>query len=272
MNKYLITGHRGFIGSELFSYLQAKGEEVEGIEAEIFEKENWIELLLEELNLIQPSVIFHVGACSNTLEKDSQIMFVRNYEFSKVISNWTYENSKKLIYSSSAANYGDSGRYPSNLYGWSKYAAEDYVVKNGAIALRYFNVFGPGEENKGNMASFLCQAYAKSIKKEKVLLFPKNPTRDFIYIKDVVSANIFASENYEVLDKKFYEVSTGVSSTFEQLLISANIDFGYSSESCIPKGYQFYTCGDKKKWMPNWSPEYSLSKAIKEYLNYLQNN
>jgi ADP-L-glycero-D-manno-heptose 6-epimerase len=272
MKKYLITGHKGFIGGELFSHLQAKGEEVEGIEAKIFESENWSELLLEELNLIQPNVIFHVGACSNTLEKNSQIMFVRNYEFSKIISNWAYENSKKFIYSSSAANYGDTGRYPSNLYGWSKYAAEDYVVMNGGIALRYFNVFGPGEENKGKMASFLYQAYVKSIKEEKVLLFPRNPTRDFIYVKDVVSANIFASENYEVLDKKYYEVSTGVSSTFEEVLISAKINFGYSSESCIPKGYQFYTCGDKKKWMPNWSPEYSLSEAIEEYLNYLQDN
>ena len=54
-----------------------------------------------------------------------------------------------MIYSSSAANYGTNGEFPSNLYGWSKYVGEGYVVANGGIGLRYFNVYGPGEENKG---------------------------------------------------------------------------------------------------------------------------
>mgnify|MGYP003705715535 CR=1 FL=1 len=73
MIKYLITGYKGFIGSKLFSVIEAKGEKVEGIEAEIFDLDNWPELIINSLNVIQPSVIFHVGACSNTLEKDSQI-------------------------------------------------------------------------------------------------------------------------------------------------------------------------------------------------------
>ena len=154
----------------------------------------------------------------------------------------------------------------------SKYVAEDYVISNGGIALRYFNVFGPGEEHKGSMASFLYQALIKLRESQLVKLFPKEPRRDFVYIDDVISANIFAFENFDKLDKNYYEVSTGIASRFERVLEIAHINFEYSSEKEIPEGYQFYTCGNPERWMPGWQPKFSLESGVIDFLSKLSDS
>ena len=261
----LVTGSAGFVGKRLFASLMQQGTEVCGIDDDYFDSQNWKQDLITSLEKINPEVVFHVGACSDTLEQDVQYMMIRNYESTKVITDWCNENNRKMIYSSSAANYGESGLYPSNLYGWSKYVAEDYVIKSGGVALRYFNVYGPGENNKGRMASFLHQAFLKSKAKQEIKLFPKKPVRDFIYIEDVVAANIYASVNYGELKGKYYEVSTGNAHSFEEKLEIFGLDYSYVEESLIPKGYQFYTCGLPEKWMPGWSPKFSLENGVLDY-------
>lgn len=270
MKKALVSGSSGFIGQNLCQALGKSGFETIKLEESYFDDKNWISALLTNLNFSNPDVVFHVGACSNTLERNVQFMMERNYESTKIIADWCGEKKRNLIFSSSAANYGINGKYPSNLYGWSKYVAEDYVCKSGGIALRYFNVYGPGEENKGAMSSFLYQAYVNRNHGEKVLLFPGGPTRDFIYIKDVVGANLYAMENFLDLAGAYYDVATGCSRLFEDVLNLAGIEFAYSDESKIPAGYQFYTCGDTKKWMSGWKPDYSLEEGVADYLTYLR--
>jgi ADP-L-glycero-D-manno-heptose 6-epimerase len=272
LKKIIITGVNGFVGKNLKSTIDLSRTEILGIDDEYFNSANWRNKLLGILNKFKPSVIFHIGACSDTLETNVQYMMERNYESTKVISDWCQSHGSQMIYSSSAANYGNTGEYPSNLYGWSKYVAEDYVVKNGGIALRYFNVYGPGEENKGRMASFLFQSFLNSKNERTNYLFPKTPKRDFVYVKDVVSANIFAHGNYSLFQGSFYEVSTGVATTFEEILDKFGLHYEYSDEAAIPIGYQFYTCGDKAKWMSGWKPEYSIERATKEYKIYLLEN
>jgi ADP-L-glycero-D-manno-heptose 6-epimerase len=197
-------------------------------------------------------------------------MMVRNYESTKVITDWCVLNEKAVIYSSSAANYGEDGKYPSNLYGWSKYTAEDYVIKSGGVALRYFNVYGPGEEMKGNMASFIYQAYLRHKRNEQIYLFPGKPHRDFVHVNDVISANIHASEYYKLVAGKFFEVSTAVASSFEEMLNIFGLEFKYTSDKNIPSGYQFLTCGDRGKWMSGWYPSISLRTGILQYKEYLE--
>jgi ADP-L-glycero-D-manno-heptose 6-epimerase len=218
MTNALVTGSSGFIGKQLVSSLARLGLDVGEIDEGYFSAPDWKAALVNELDLLNPKTVFHVGACSDTLEQDVQFMMIRNYESTKVITDWCALNNRQLIYSSSAANYGEDGKYPSNLYGWSKYTAEDYVVKSGGVALRYFNVYGPGEELKGNMASFLYQAYLKHKRNEQIFLFPRKPLRDFIYIKDIVLANIHALEVYHSLRGKYFEVSTGIANSFEDML------------------------------------------------------
>lgn len=269
MKKVIITGNGGFIGGSLYEELKKIGFETYGIEDNYFQQDNWTENLLGVLNYVQPDMVFHVGACSDTLEKNVDYMMTRNYESTKIIMDWCKEKDVPMIYSSSAANYGINNKYPSNLYGWSKYVGEGYVISNGGIALRYFNVYGPGEENKGKMASVAYQMFIKNNNNEDIFLFPKNPRRDFVYVKDIVDANIYAYNNYENLKGSYYEVGSGEARGFEEVLNNMNIKFQYTSEDVIPEGYQFYTCSDKSKWMNGWESKWNLESGIKDYLEYL---
>jgi len=269
--KILITGDKGFIGSNLSKKFIGFDHTVYQIDIDDFYSNNgqWASGLGYTLDDICPDIIFHVGACSDTLEQDINYMMELNYESTKILTDWSKSNFKKIIYSSSAANYGN-GEYPSNLYGWSKYVAEGYVISNGGIALRYFNVYGPGESHKGRMSSVAFQSYVKNKNGETIKLFPGEPKRDFIYIEDVISANLFALENYDVLKYNWYDVGSESARTFEDVLTNMGIsDWKYHSESAIPNGYQFYT--KSSKWMPGWHPKYNLEEGLKEYIKVLNN-
>jgi len=268
MEKVILTGSKGFIGSNLKVELEKQFEVIE-INEDVFNSSTW-KSDVSNLFWLDIKAVFHVGACSNTLEKDVNYMMLLNYEFSKCLSNLCKSKNVPLIYSSSAANYGVNNEYPSNLYGWSKYIAEEYIINNDGIALRYFNVYGPGEEHKGIMSSVAYQMYMKNLSEEEIKLFPGNPKRDFIYVKDIVSANMFAFENYKDLLGKFYDVGSGVAESFEKILNVLKINFEYTSRNVIPKGYQFYTCSNKLKWMKGWEPKYTLKEGLTEYLEYLK--
>jgi ADP-L-glycero-D-manno-heptose 6-epimerase len=269
MKKVIVTGTRGFIGVSLMNELDKLGYFTYGFDDSYLSENNWTEKLLQILETLNYDAVFHVGACSDTLEQNVEYMMTRNYESTKIIMDWCIKNNKPMIYSSSAANYGVNNLYPANLYGWSKYVAEGYVISNGGIALRYFNVYGPGEENKGKMASVAYQMFQKNKKDEKIFLFPKKPQRDFVYVKDVISANIHALLNYDKLRGSYYEVGSGEARTFEDVLNNMEITFGYTSEDLIPNGYQFYTCSDKLKWMNGWESQWNLEKGILDYKKYL---
>ena len=271
MKKVIVTGTRGFIGLNLMVELNRLGYLTHGFDDSYFLLENWEEELLKTLNSLNYDAVFHVGACSDTLEQDVNYMMLLNYEFTKHLVNLSKQKNIPFIYSSSAANYGINNQHPSNLYGWSKYVAEDYVISNGGVGLRYFNVYGPGEEHKGRMSSVAYQMFIKNKNNESIYLFPKKPKRDFIYIEDVVSANIFALENYDNLNSKYYEVGSGVARTFEDVLNLMEIEYQYSPENSIPIGYQFFTQSNSKKWMPSWSPKFNLELGIENYMKYLKN-
>lgn len=269
MSKVLVTGTLGFIGKNLYKKLTESYSDVIRVEEDLFYTEGWQDKLQEQLKLANPDVVFHVGACSNTLESDTNYMMVRNYESTKILVDWCLAYNKPIVYSSSAASYGEEGQHPSNLYGWSKYVAEGYVISNGGIALRYFNVYGPGEEHKGKMASIAYQMFTKHKSKQPIKLFPGKPTRDFVYVDDVVDANLHALENYEDLKGRFFDVGSGTSNSFELVMEYLEIPYGYVTESEIPTSYQYYTCADNERMMKGWRPRYDLKAGIEKYKNYL---
>lgn len=262
----LVTGHKGFIGRNLKAELE-KSYTVYGLELEDFDCENWQDKLNKFLVEKKPSAVFHVGAISDTLQTDLEFMMKYNWEVTTILSDYCAQVDIPLIYSSTAAIYGDV-HGNKNLYAWSKFAGEKHVIANYQIALRYFNVYGPGEEGKGKMSSIAYQSFVKFENNEEIKLFPGNPKRDFVYIKDVVNANIYALKNYFKLDRKFYDVGVGNANTFEYILEIAGIPFSYEDEAKIPKNYQFFTQSDRNNWMKGWSPNYSLEDGIKEYKEY----
>lgn len=264
--KVLVTGSKGFIGRNLVKALQPEYRVFTFDEDDL--DRDW-KLVLHSIFDEGIDCVFHVGACSDTLEQDVNYMMLLNYEVTRYITNLCYEHIVPLIYSSSAANYGINEQYPSNLYGWSKYAGEGYVVSKGGVALRYFNVYGPGEEDKGHMASVAYQMYKRHQNGDEIKLFPNNPQRDFVYIEDVVAANLFAFKMYHRVSGNWYEVGSGDARGFEDKMDIMGIPFTYHPESAIPEGYQFYTCSDNYMWMKGWFPEYSLEEGLREYLEYL---
>jgi ADP-L-glycero-D-manno-heptose 6-epimerase len=265
MIKVCVTGNKGFIGKEVQRELERSGKIVVGIEKWIFERDNWQKNLNEYLSGINPDVVFHIGACSNTQNQNVSEMLKMNTESTFIIADWCKAKNIPLIYSSSASVVGSKGE-PETLYAWSKYLGERYVINCGGVALRYFNVYGSYEYDKGKMASIACQAYNKWKFGERMLLFPQRPTRDFVYIKDVVSANLFAWENYEQLKANWYDVGTGESRAFEDVLNIMNIPFDHVVDAYIPPNYQFFTQADPNRFMSGWTPKFNLEEGLKQYL------
>lgn len=253
--KVLITGTKGFIGGNLKKYFDSPLELNEDTP-----------VTTQWLDENKPEAVFHVGACSNTLETDVNYIMLTNYESTRIISDWCHNNNVPLIYSSSAACYGNNGVCPSNLYGWSKYVGEQYVLSRGGIALRYYNVYGPGEEHKGRMASMAFQM----LKAGSTKLFPGEPKRDFIYVDDVILANLRALAHYDVLSGKKYDVGLGEAYSFEYIADTLGVPYTYHDASAIPEGYQFYTCSNPRYWMPGWAPRYSLNEGLTLCKTYWQ--
>ncbi len=257
--KALLTGYKGFIGKALEKKLQEIYDVVYCFDIE----DCWSPELVAALT--ESDIVFHVGAISDTSLQDEAEMMTFNYTFSKTLFNLCQSMNKKVVYSSSAACYGDGvdDQTPLNIYGWSKLVAEDYGMAkcDNFVALRYFNVYGPGECHKGKMASVANQAH----KKGQFRIFQKEPKRDFVYIQDVVDANIHAIE----APKGVYEVGSGEARTFEDVLSIMGVRRKYHHLREIPKWYQFYTRSNSEKWMPNWKPKYTIDKGLVEYKKYL---
>lgn len=268
--RVLITGSQGFIGKQLHKSIDSTERYSICTLEEAFIANHGVSAIDQFLNELDPEIIFHVGACSNTLESDIQYMMEVNVLATMHFADWARSNNRTLIYSSSAACYGTSGIAPSNLYGWSKYVAERYVSAKGGVSLRYFNVFGPGEEKKGSMASMFFQAFNKYIRDEQVMLFPGRPMRDFVFVHDVVNANLQAAHLFDSISGGVFDVGTGISNSFETGLELMQIPYSYYPENKIPFGYQFCTKADTSKWIPGWKPLHDFRRNILEYKDFLR--
>ena len=207
----LITGTNGFIGKNLKNKLSDEYNIFTFEESDI--EGDWKSKLS---NIFNKGVVcvFHVGACSDTLEQKVNYMMLLNYEVTKHITDLCVEYKVPLIYSSSAANYGTNDEYPSNLYGWSKYVGEGYVISNGGIGLRYFNVYGPHEDHKGDQASPVTK-FIKQVQEDgEIKVFRTKASRDFVHVEDVCEVH------YRMLhhdDSGIFNVGTGTSVSFKDI-------------------------------------------------------
>ena len=220
--KCLVTGAAGFIGANLCRELVKRGHSVVAFD-NFLSNESWQNLAdlnipvycgdignnqdVSALSRYEYNVIFHQAAISNTLEMDVQKIFHTNVEgFRNIVAFGRQWAKSGLVYASSASTYGKKSgicsegdtQEPLNPYAWTKKLNDidamttvDYPV----IGLKYFNVYGPGEEHKGHMQSVIGQKITQALNNEEITLFKHGKQyRDWIYIDDVVEANIKASK------------------------------------------------------------------------------
>ncbi len=249
--KILITGHKGFIGQNLTFYLQ-KDHELFGYE--------WQEEHLPEVEGFDQ--VIHVGAISSTTETDVNKVMLQNYEFTKWLYNQCNTKGVNFQYASSASIYGsgtefkeDSPPNPQSPYAWSKYLFDRWVWQQDhkvcVQGFRYFNVYGPLEDHKGNQASPVTKFTKQAKDAGKITLFfgSDNFKRDFVFIGDVCEAHKQLMENKEA---GLYNIGTGVATSFEEVgeLIATknNAEIKYIEMPDNLKGqYQEYTCADTAK-------------------------
>ena len=228
--RVLVTGGAGFIGSALVWALNRRGCENIVVCDILGTNEKWRNLtplrfadyveaadLLPRLQngaLEKFDLVLHMGACSATTEKDATYLIKNNYEFTKDLAVWSLANKSRFVYASSAATYGDGSAgmeddetrldtlRPLNMYGYSKHLfdlhAERVGFLNKICGLKFFNVFGPNEDHKGDMRSLVHKSFAQVQSKGVIQLFKSyrkdykdgEQKRDFLYVKDCVAMTL----------------------------------------------------------------------------------
>jgi ADP-L-glycero-D-manno-heptose 6-epimerase len=245
----IVTGGAGFIGSNLVEALNAKGVSEILVVDRFADSRNLANLRISDF--MQPDefrraiernalaarieAIFHQGACADTTCDDRAYMMDNNFTFSKEILHFALARRIPLVYASSAAVYGGSIAFapapenerPLNLYGVSKLAFDNHV--RGLIAnsqsvvagLRYFNVYGPRESQKGKMASMVYQLYRQLRTNGRARLFTGTDgyadgeqRRDFVFVGDVVRVNLALAEGTR---SGIFNVGTGRSRSFNEI-------------------------------------------------------
>lgn len=304
--RILITGGAGFIGSNIALTLQERFPEAklyvldnfssghfknligfkgEVITGDIRDRELW-DYLRERFAF---EVIFHEGAITDTTVTDQRLMMETNADSFRYLLDSALEWGAKVIYASSAGVYGnteppmreDRGLEPENIYGFSKlmmdHIAMDYMERfpeMRIVGFRYFNVYGPRESYKGKSASMIYQLAVKMLHGQRPRIFKwGEQKRDFVYIKDVVKANLLALER-DV--SGIFNIATGRARSFNEIIDILNGELGTNLETeyfdCPYDFYQEFTQADisKAREELGYEPEYSLEEGIGEYLKFIR--
>ena len=229
--------------------------------------------------------IFHQAAISDTTVSEQDLMMKTNVNAYEDLLKIAIKHKANMIYASSAATYGDSDRFevgyeqPNNAYGFSKVMMDNitsqYLKKDldiSIVGLKYFNVYGPREFFKNSTASMVVQFGHQILKGLTPKLFEQSDkiVRDFIYIDDIIQANIKACEPKK---SGVYNVGTGKARSFEDIvnILQKELEIDNGKEY-IPNpfvgSYQFFTQANIETTQENlgYIPRYDMEEGIKAYI------
>jgi len=256
--KYLITGGAGFIGSTLANYLSKENSVIVIDDLSMGKEENLIkssklqfingsvtdsELMNDILSNNTFDYVFHLAAIASVADSVERPVETHQVNFESVLMlleliRKYQKGLKRLVFSSSAAVYGDEPTLPKKEesvirpltpYAVDKFAAEQYVLDYNHLygvktsAVRFFNVYGPNQNPESpysGVISILVDRYKKIQKGEdtQFILFGEgSQSRDFVFIEDVVQALLLVAKKEESLGKQF-NVGTGIATTLNGLI------------------------------------------------------
>jgi ADP-L-glycero-D-manno-heptose 6-epimerase len=311
--RVLVTGGAGFIGSALVWALNRRGCDDIVVCDRLGTDEKWRNLaplrfaefveadgLLARLKngaLGKFDLVLHLGACSSTTERDAGFLFRNNFEFTRDLAEWSLAKKVRFVYASSAATYGDGSAgmadddtkldalRPLNMYGYSKHLFDLHARRAGylktIVGLKYFNVFGPNEDHKGDMRSLVHKSFAQ-VKNEGVIRLFKSyrkdfrdgvQKRDFLYVKDCVAMTLHLAANKKA--GGLFNIGSGAARTWIDLANSVfaaldqkpKIEFIEMPETIRAK-YQYFTQADISRLRAAGykAPVTSLEEAVKDYI------
>ena len=312
----VLTGGAGFIGSCLLRKLNDENIKDILVVDHLGTSEKWRNLIgkkftdfihkdrfLESLDFYAKKYsitsILHLGACTVTTERDADYLIENNLNYSKQLAQFAVDNNVRFIYASSAASYGrgDQGYSdsefnslrPLNAYGLSKHLFDLWVNENHYdsvfTGIKFFNVFGPNEYHKGDMASMVYKSFCQILDGGKVRLFRSThfdykdgeQKRDFVYVKDVIEIlwNIYNEPSISGI----YNLGTGqaeiwknlVTCVFNSMGLPVNIEYIDMPAPLITQ-YQNFTQAEMTRLSnANIKLKFNtLEESIKDYVqNYL---
>ncbi|OKP80716.1 hypothetical protein A3844_26910 [Paenibacillus helianthi] len=313
----IVTGGAGFIGSNLVRRLNQLGEDnviiadrvsphtlgnLKGLRYNmILSPDELQERMSDPFFASEVDFIFHEGACSDTMETDSDYLYANNFLYSKKLLDLSLKNRIPFVYASSASIYGQGTggfvedcskcKKPMNLYAHSKYLFDQYVTsilpdaESQIVGLRYFNVYGSGEAHKGRMASMIYKMYFQLKEHGEIKLFRGTEAdrdgeqrRDFIHVNDVIDINLFFLQRPAI--SGIFNCGTGISCSFNDIAWTMIGTLGYGRltyidfpEELIGKYQMFTESNNNKLRNAGYLSEYtSIQEGLKQYLNYLCEN
>ena len=315
----VVTGGAGFIGSAFVWKLNREGiDDIVIVDRlgtsekwknlvnlrfiEYIKKDDFLQMIYADQVPFKASAVIHMGACSSTTERDADYLWMNNYLYTCRLADWALRNQVRFIYASSAATYGDGtggfadddaripGLRPINMYGYSKQVFDLWVLKQQAekkmAGIKFFNVFGPNEYHKGDMASVIFKSFNQIRETGRVRLFKSyrkeygdgEQVRDFVYVKDCVDILWWLLEHVEV--NGIFNLGTGKARSWNDLVRAVFAAMGMKPEVeyiDMPPGlsgqYQYFTEAKMDKLRATGCPLAfrSLEDAVRDYIaNYLQ--
>lgn len=294
--RILVTGGAGFVGSNLVKRLAAEGHTT--VACDDFSSGHWTNLIdyggdvltLDVSGDLSPlaalerfDVIFHQASITDTTVMDQHKMMHNNVEAFRKLLDLAVKWESRVVWASSAATYGRGASpnkesqpaAPLNVYGYSKLAmerlVEQYVhrLSHPVVALRYFNVYGAGENHKGKFASMIGQlARQMRAGKRPRIFFDGEQKRDFVYIDDVLQANLLG-----MLSKTggVFNVGSGAAYSFNQVVAELNrvlkTDLAPEYFENPYSFFQTWTEADlgQSRRVLKYEPQFNLARGIDAY-------
>lgn len=311
----IVTGGAGFIGSNLIRGLNqlgledilivddlTDGRKIQNLQGLFYrdysDKDDFLHSIQKSIPITYKiDMIFHQGACTVTTETNGKYLLKNNFEYSKILLQYALERQIPFVYASSAAVYGlnreciEKREYeaPLNAYGLSKFLFDQYVrhilpeAKSQVVGLRYFNVYGPGEAHKGNMASVMFHFNQQIVQTGKIRLFEGSgpyangeQRRDFIHVDDVARVNLWFLKH--PMHHGIVNVGTGTAHSFNDV---AKVMIHWHKKGVIEyipfppsliHTYQHYTQANLRQLhtvLKYEDPFLSLEEGVESYLEWL---